>query len=322
MTDQTSNPLPIDTVIIPVGGYGTRMLPMTQAVPKPLLPVGDKPLLVHAVDEALDAGIKEIIIPCRPDEYEIYKRQFEVSDDVRQKIIATGRDYLLEHLHKCEGVYATRVKVVPTYNDAGPAATVKDVVDECGLEGKSFGVILPDDLFISDEPVLAQMMETFSRTGATTVGTRDVCFKTERSVNGTFVGLYGIEGGPMTIGDMQIKPKDEDPISSTVTCGRYIFGPDFSHYADKAFDPSLKEISFSAVLKSMLDDDMSLAAHDAKGTYYDCGDFIKYQHAIAAFLAAEVLEAFSSRIADPGVTHPPVSNDTLAPVGSAFQKEA
>ena len=273
--DQTN----LSTIIIPVGGYGTRMLPTTQSVPKTLLPAGEKPLLVHAVDEALASGATNIIIACRPDEIDAFKNQFTVRPIVEQKIKKTGREYLLDILKKCDKLYGANVKVVPIFDPDGPAATIGRVINDLEITDEAFGAILPDDLFIQESgalPVMEQLAQTYNKNPTTTLGVRTIDANTEKSVNGTFVN---INPETNTITDIQIKPKIK-PDYEQVSCGRYIFNTvEFLKHVSQSYDENIKEASMSAVLRQIHETGGTLNATICQGEFFDCGDRLKYMTA-------------------------------------------
>ena len=209
----------MDTVVIPVGGYGTRMGEITKAIPKAMLPVGTKPLIMHAVDEALEAGASRIIIPCRPEDEELFNKQFFGSEGRRSIIQQNKRDELLD-----EGnAFANVVEIVPIYAKEGPASTIAELVQQRGIG--NFGVILPDDLIVGETGALKQMKNSFEQTGMPTIGTREV-EEREKNSNVTFVKMEEREDGAAVTTTVQIKPKKDNPVSKNATAGRYIFTAD------------------------------------------------------------------------------------------------
>ncbi len=270
-----------DTVIIPVGGYGTRMGLVTKAIPKSMLPVGDKPLIMHAVEEALEAGAKKIIIPCRPEDKELFDKQFYGSKFSRGPILDEDHEQMiLNGLNPLEYV----VEVVPIYTKEGPALTIAKLVAE--REIGNFGVILPDDLIVSDVGALKQMADCFKKTGMPTIGVRNVDDRDQHN-NVTFIK---VEEGTSITTTIQIKP-DEDPISKNATSGRYIFTDDYVYKVEAIDKDNLKEVSMSAVIRHYAQNDGIGVVELENSAFYDCGDALGYQHATAAFLPQDVLMA-------------------------------
>lgn len=290
----------IKNVIIPVGGYGTRMFPLTQAIPKALLPLGDKPLLFHAVDEALRSGAQKILIPCRPDEYNLFSHQFHVDDRVIEKIKQTGRENLLTQVTD----YPDRVKLIPVYEKSGPAGSIAKVLREEEID-EAFGIILPDDIIISDPPALLQVMKCFEKSGLTSVGTRHADLTCEKAPNGTFIRAEKMPCGNCIADHVQIKPASDLPVSEQATCGRYVFGPDFAQMVNETPKDDLAELSMSAVVRHIAEQSEVLVCHMPNIQYFDCGDHMEYFRANAAFMPKNVLQdAFNA----PSATHESAPN--------------
>lgn len=278
---------PIDTVVIPVGGYGTRMGEATKAVPKALLPVGDKPLIVHAVDEARASGVRKVIIPCRPDDVDLFRKQFYGHEGRDKVMLQNGRDHLMENRKD-----TIDIEVVPIYDKEGPASTIAKLVKERDIG--AFGVILPDDLMVDSTPVLKQMILSFEKTGMTIVGARLASLDVENPHNVTFVKTQTLDDGTHITNTIQIKPEDESPVSQNATCGRYIFDADFVDVVEGCDKTGLKEVSLSAIVRHYAHDGGVgvTPLNDAK--FYDCGDPAGYMRAQAAFMPANILvEAFA-----------------------------
>ena len=326
---KTQRDTSMDTVVIPVGGYGTRMGEITKAIPKAMLPVGSKPLIMHAVDEALEAGASRIIIPCRPEDEDLFNKQFFGSEGRREIIQQNKRDELLD-----EGnAFANVVEVVPIYAKEGPASTIAELVKQRGIG--NFGVILPDDLIVGEKGALKQMLESFEQTGITTIGAREVEDR-EKSSNVTFVKMEEREDGLSVTTSVQIKPKKDDPVSKNATAGRYIFTADYVDVVEDIDKDGLKEVSMSAVVRhyatkktpaqmgndfssipeapleqqvtegSLRDGGKQFTMENADVTatmefegvgvvklsdsiFYDCGEMGGYMRATAAFMDADIL---------------------------------
>ncbi len=281
-TNKNKPEVRLDTVIIPVGGYGTRMGLVTKAIPKSMLPVGEKPLIMHAVEEALEAGAKKIIIPCRPEDKELFDKQFYGSRFSRGPILDDDhKQMMLEDFNPLEYV----VEVVPIYAKEGPASTIAKLVKERGVG--NFGVVLPDDLIVSEVGAMKQMVDCFKKTGMPTIGVRKVDDR-DQHANVTFIKVEEREDGTSITTTIQIKP-DEDPISKNATSGRYIFTDDYVDIVEAIDKDNLKEVSMSAVVRHYAKNDGIGVVVLENSAFYDCGDALGYQHATAAFLPQDVL---------------------------------
>ncbi len=273
----------VDTFIIPVGGYGTRMGLITKSIPKAMLPVGEKPLIMHAVEEALEAGAKRIIIPCRPSDANLFGKQFygddpfsrgPIIDEDHQQMILKGFDPLKDI-----------IEVVPIYAKEGPASTIAKLVLERDIG--NFGVILPDDLIVGEVGAMKQMVDCFSKTGMSTIGARQVDERDQHK-NVTFIKMEERGDGTSITTTIQIKP-DEDPISKNATSGRYIFTDDYVDVVEAIDKDGLKEVSMSAVVRHYAQNEGIGVVELDNCDFYDCGDMVGYYHAIASFIPQDIL---------------------------------
>lgn len=277
----------IDAVIIPVGGYGTRMGETTRAVPKALLPVGEKPLVVHAIDEALEAGINRIIIACRPEDVSLFNRQFEI-DEGRQEIIKqNGRESLLEADDFLKG--GSKIEIVAIYDKMGPASTIAKLVEDRGIG--AFAVILPDDLLLAKPSAMSQMVDSFSNNGGvTTVGSRFASLERENPKNSTFIKTEVDSNGNHITTSVQIKPADDSPISKEATCGRYIFDENYAKAVQECDTTGMKEVSMSAIVRHYAKQSPVSVVPFVNAKYFDCGDKEGYMRAQGAFIPAGLLK--------------------------------
>ena len=93
------NVKPVYKAVIPVAGLGTRMLPATKAIPKELLPIYDRPLIEHVVKEAIDGGIREIILVTRSGK-EAIENHFDAHYELEHRLVKKGKDKILEDIVK------------------------------------------------------------------------------------------------------------------------------------------------------------------------------------------------------------------------------
>lgn len=210
---------PVRKAVFPVAGLGTRFLPATKVMPKEMLPLSDRPLIQHAIEEARDAGIEEFIFVTGR-----YKEMLEEHFDYQPELAATleqrGKTDLLEKIRSTalpEGsLFLTRQ---PKPLGLGHAiwCARKLVGDE------PFAILLPDDVVLAQRGCLSQMMDMYREVGGNLVAVMDV----PREQTGSY-GILDIrddDGKLVDIRGLVEKPKPENAPSTLSIIGRYILQP-------------------------------------------------------------------------------------------------
>jgi len=204
-------------VVFPAAGMGTRFLPATKATPKEMLTIVDRPLIQYGVEEALAAGMDDIIMVTGRGKRAI-EDHFDISAELEASLRQAGKTTLYEKVS-----YVARMANVAYIRQKQPRGLGHAVLcaapwvgDEC------FGVVLADELIISDEPALAQLRRVHETTGASVIGLARVSPGETRR--------YGIvaaeqEGELLRLTDMVEKPAPEQAPSDLAIIGRYIFTP-------------------------------------------------------------------------------------------------
>src|SRR5581483_9296975 len=202
--------------IFPVGGLGTRFLPATKALPKEMLPVVDKPLIQYAVEEALAAGIEQLIFVTGRGKSAI-EDHFDVSYELERTLHQRGKQAELEtvrtSLLKPGSVIYTRQQ-----EPLGLGHAVWCARNVAG--GEPVAVLLADDLIKADEPCLKQMIDVYNEVGGNLVAVMDV----PREHTGRYGVLKtGRENGRLVeVQGMVEKPRPAEAPSTLSIIGRYI----------------------------------------------------------------------------------------------------
>ena len=160
---------PVRKAIIPAAGLGTRMLPISHAVPKEMLPIVDLPAIYHLVREATDAGITDILIITNRDK-DIMEDFFDVSAEYSTALSAKGKTEELQMLHDIAhmaNVYFLRQK--ETLGLARAVGCARSFVGD-----EPFVVLYGDDVIFSEVPVARQLMDAYNRYGKSVVGVKPV----------------------------------------------------------------------------------------------------------------------------------------------------
>ncbi len=253
--------------VFPVAGLGTRFLPATKVMPKELLPLHDRPVIQHAVEEARAAGIEEFIFVTTPRK-ELLTKHFTPQPHLEK---------MLEDVQNCE---IPKDKLFETYQQdplgLGHAVwCAKDLVGD-----EPFAVLLPDDVFIAEQNCLSQMMEAYETHGGNIVAAMDV--SKEDTARYGILDIKSDNGKIVEIKNMVEKPGPEKTPSNTAIIGRYILQPTvFDHLA--TFDKGAGgEIQLTDAMARLIGNQ---PFHGLRfdGTRYDCGTRLGYIEANIAF---------------------------------------
>ena len=205
--------------LFPVAGLGTRFLPVTKEIAKEMLPLVNRPIISYGVEEALASGCENIVMITGRTKRSIenyFDRSFEL-EDILKKRGKLELYYKMIHISEMADIMYVRQR-----EPLGLGHAV--LCGETICKGEFFGVILPDDVFISNEPVLSQLVKVHERLGGSVVALEHVEDKD--------VSRYGIvagsesEPGIFRITDMVEKPKLEDAPSRYAMMGRYVLSPE------------------------------------------------------------------------------------------------
>ena len=209
----------ITKAVFPVGGMGTRFLPATKAIPKEMLPVVDKPLIQYAVEEAYEAGIRQMIFVTGR-----HKRSIEDHFDTAYELEAE-----LESAHKNDMLAVVR-SIKPEDMDCifvrQPRALGLGHAVLCAenlVGNEPFAVLLADDLMVGTPPVLKQMIQSFSTAPGTVLAVQDV--PREHTKRYGIVSVSSDQRAYAAVDAIVEKPAPEDAPSTLGVAGRYILSP-------------------------------------------------------------------------------------------------
>lgn len=252
--------------LFPVGGYGTRFLPATKALPKEMLPVVNKPLVQYGVEESIEAGLNYIGFVTGRGKRAIADH-FDISYELEHQISGSTKEQYLSSIRHVmdEGVFSyTRQKEMKGLGHAILAG-------ETLVGNESFGVVLADDLCVNlegEDNVLAQMVKVHKQFRCSIVAVMEVP-EDEIHKYGVIAG-EAMKDGLYRVSDMVEKPKKEDAPSNLAVIGRYILTPDIFDIL-KVTPPGINdEVQLTDALKQQAQDGVVLA-YRFKGTRFDCG---------------------------------------------------
>ena len=265
--------------VFPVGGLGTRFLPATKAMPKEMLPVVDKPLIQYAVEEALAAGIEEIIFVTGRGKAAI-EDFFDHSFELRQMLGERGKD---AELHTIDIPVLEPGRVAYTRQQA-PLGLGHAVWCARELVGdEPFAILLADDLVMADNPCLKQMVDVFEQTGGNVVAVQDVPL--EHTNRYGILDIASDDGRLVEIKGLVEKPDPVDAPSTLSIIGRYILLPEVFGYLSEKKKGADGEIQLTDSMARMIGD---APFHGLRfsGRRFDCGDKAGFFEANVAFALA------------------------------------
>jgi UTP--glucose-1-phosphate uridylyltransferase len=269
----------IRKAVLPVGGLGTRFLPVTKVIPKEMLPVVDKPLIQYAVEEAWAAGIEEIIIVTARGKSAI-EDHFDHAHELEAALQTRGKNDELKILEQT----LAREGNISFTRQQQPLGLGHAVWCARHLVGNEpFAVLLPDDLVKADTPCLKQMIEAYGETGGNLVAVMDV----PRAHTARYGVLDpGVTTGALTeIKGLVEKPAPDKAPSTLSIIGRYILQPEiFSHLGMRERGAG-NEIQLTDAMSRLIGK-QPFHGLRFEGIRYDCGDKLGFLEANIAFALA------------------------------------
>lgn len=233
----------VKKAIIPAAGYGTRSLPITKVLPKEMFPVNGKPAIHYIVEEAVAAGIEEILIVVSRNKNMILD-YFDRSLELETFLEKTNKLHLLDVTFS-PNIHIQYVRQ-PFAEGLGDAVAL----GKRFVGNEPFAVLLPDDIFLSPKTApIAQLINTFNKYESTVIGLQ--------SVDLDFLKNYGvikekkINEGLYQVLDIVEKPKTAPPSNLAVT-GRYIFNSSIFSFLEKVGKGAGGEIQLTDAIKALL----------------------------------------------------------------------
>ncbi|MHB8257436.1 MAG: UTP--glucose-1-phosphate uridylyltransferase GalU [Acidiferrobacterales bacterium] len=262
--------------VFPVAGMGTRFLPVTKASPKEMLPIVDKPLIQYAVEEAVAAGITELIFVTGRNKRAI-EDHFDTAYELENELELKGKTDLLR---MTRSVLPDQVSCVylrqPQALGLGHAVLcAKQVVGN-----DPFAVILADDLISGEIPALRQMADEFEQQQCSIVAVQQVAREDTRQYG--IVETRPLSGPVSRVAGIVEKPRPEDAPSTLAVVGRYILTPGIFACLEAVKPGAGGEIQLTDAIARLLDTEQVLA-YEFEGKRYDCGSKLGYLQATVEY---------------------------------------
>ncbi|HTM29980.1 MAG TPA: UTP--glucose-1-phosphate uridylyltransferase GalU [Vicinamibacterales bacterium] len=271
-------PVPVRKAVFPAAGLGTRFLPATKAQPKEMLPLVDKPTIQYGVEEAVAAGISNIILVTGRGKNAI-EDHFDVSAELEAFLESRGKFEQLEEVRSISRMIS--VSYVRQGEPLGLGHAV--LVTESVVAGEPFAVVLADDVIDADPGGLQQMLEVYNRTDSPVIAVERVPDEQVSSY-----GILDVEPAPEVgprayrIRDMVEKPPRAEAPSNLAIIGRYILTPDIFPALRETDRDKSGEIQLTNGMKRLLGK-RPMYAYEIDGVRHDTGNKLGFLKAVVYF---------------------------------------
>lgn len=257
----------IKKAIFPVAGFGTRFLPATKAQPKEMLPIVDKPVVQYLVEEAVAAGIEEIIFVTGRGKRAI-EDHFDVSYELETTLVEKNKQDLLEVVKNISSLAKfSYVRQPIPLGDGHALLQAAHLVDD----DESVLVIFGDCLYDSEVPAAKQLIDAYEKYRAPIIGLSEVPLE-DVSKFGVIGGEQQSDARDWKVTHMVEKPKPEDAPSRAVAVGKYIITREVFETLSGMKDGKSGEIRLADAFDAMLESGRPMYGRMLEGEWLDTGD--------------------------------------------------
>ncbi len=261
----------IRKAVIPIAGLGTRFLPLSKIIPKEFFPLGTKPVVQYVVEEALKAGVREIIFVISPKKEDIFKNYILKYFKQEKNLLKILRRRRKKKAIKALGeIPKIKYKYIFQKKPLGDGDAILRTERLVGKE--PFLVLFGDDISWGEEGMPGQLVKTFEK-----IKKPLLClYKMPREKLSSYgvPKVQKIKGRLYKIKDLIEKPK-ENPPSNFALVGNYVLTPDIFSYLKKT-SPQNEEIILANALKQMIKEGKEIFGLWVKGKWLECGDKEKW----------------------------------------------
>ncbi len=264
---------PLRKIVFPAAGMGTRFLPATKAIPKEMLTIVDKPLIQYGVEEALEAGLSEVMIVTGRGKHAI-EDHFDISAELENNLRRAGKDAVYDRISRIARM--ANVAYIRQKQALGLGHAVLCAAPWVGNE--PFGVSLADELILGETPAMQQLRAIHEATGASVIALAEVSPQDTHK--------YGIvkahdDNGRLRLTSMIEKPAADYAPSNLAIIGRYIFTPGLFERLQRTRPGMNGEIQLTDAINELARDE-EVYGVVIKGQRFDAGN-------PGGFLAANAL---------------------------------
>ncbi|MEO7664740.1 MAG: UTP--glucose-1-phosphate uridylyltransferase GalU [Candidatus Limnocylindrales bacterium] len=253
--------------VFPAAGWGTRFLPATKAQPKEMLPLVDKPIIQYAVEEAVAAGIEQVIIVTSSQKRAI-EDHFDLSYELERLLEEKGEIEKLRQVRRISDL--AQIAYVRQKEQLGLGHAVLMAKDLIGHE--PFAVLLPDDVVVGDRPAIGQLIHAFQQTHGSIVAVSEVP-EDETSRYGIVAIAPDEPGQDARLHRMTgivEKPEPGNAPSRLAVIGRYVLTPKIFDKLEQTQRGAGGEIQLTDAIEALMEE-QPVHAYEFEGTRYDAG---------------------------------------------------
>jgi UTP--glucose-1-phosphate uridylyltransferase len=266
----------VSKAVFPVAGLGTRFLPATKASPKEMLPVVDKPLIQYAVEEAIEAGITELIFITGRNKRAI-EDHFDKAYELEAELVARHKNALLQVIHK---IKPDTVQCFYVRQSEALGLGHAVLCAERLVQDEPFAILLADDLLDAPVPVMRQMVDLHAHYGSSILGVEAIPIE--------HTGAYGIvEGRPVADRLLKLdgiieKPTPQQAPSNMAVVGRYILTASIFRHLREIAPGAGGELQLTDGIAQLMKSEAVLS-YQFDGRRFDCGTKQGYLQATVEF---------------------------------------
>jgi len=273
----------ITKAVIPAAGLGTRFLPATKAMPKEMLPVVDKPAIQYVVEEAVAAGLHDVLMVTGRNKSAL-ENHFDRVGELEAALLQKGDSARLKKVN-----YATDLAEVHYVRQGDPLGLGHAVLRARMHVGREpFAVLLGDDLIDERDPLLARMIEVQANRNASVIALMEV--------DPALAHMYGIatveateDDGVVRVTGLVEKPAEGTQLSNFAIIGRYVLRPEIFDVLEDTKPGKGGEIQLTDALQELAEDTARAGGVYGvvfRGRRYDTGDRLDYIKAIVQLAVA------------------------------------
>ena len=254
----------IKKAIIPAAGLGTRVLPASKSLPKEMLPIVDKPAIQYIVEEAVKAGIEDILIITNRGKG-IMEDHFDYSPELESRLLASNKLSILEQVQapaKLANIFFIRQKETKGLGHAVMCA-------RSFVGNEPFAVLYGDDVIIGENPAIGQLCSAYEEFGLGVVGMKEVSL--EAILKYSSLAVEPIRDRLFKVSDMIEKPAPDNIFSLYSILGRCVLPPEIFDILEATPPGAGNEIQLTDAMKT-LSNRYGMIGVDFEGTRYDMGN--------------------------------------------------
>ena len=267
--------MPVRKAVIPSAGLGTRFLPATKSQPKEMIPVIDKPAIQYAVEEAVRAGLNDIVIVTSRGKHTL-EDHFDRSLELEAQLEASGKTEQLEEVRRIADladIFYVRQKEPLGFGHAVAVARAH-------IGDEPFAVLVGDEIVPepqgAEKPLMGTMLEIYEEKRASVIAVQEV---PQEAISSYGVISPGeISGGVTKLRDIVEKPAAEDAPSNLAARGRYVFSPEIFDAIDRTTKGVGGEVQLTDAIKSVVASS-GVFAYVHEGPIFDVGKKLDYLQA-------------------------------------------